>query len=42
MLADGGYADSKLAGALRRTSKRIIDIIKPSYKTKGFEILPRR
>jgi transposase len=42
VLADGGYAGTKLKDALRRIGKWTVAIVKRSDTAKGFEVLPRR
>jgi transposase len=42
VFADGGYAGEKLRGALDRTGRWTLEIIKRSDRAKGFEVLPRR
>jgi len=42
IFADSGYAGAKLRGALRRSGRWTVEIIKRSDTAKGFEVLPRR
>ena len=42
LFADGAYAGPKLRGALDRTGKWTLEIVKRSDTASGFEVLPRR
>ena len=42
IFADGGYAGSKLADALKKFGKWTLEIVKRSDHARGFELLPRR
>ena len=42
VFADGGYAESKLKGALEKEGDLTIEVVKRSDTAKGFEVIPRR
>ncbi|MFQ6018603.1 MAG: IS5 family transposase [Kiloniellaceae bacterium] len=42
VFADGAYAGTKLADALKRLGRWTLEIVKRSDAAKGFEVLPRR
>ncbi len=42
VLGDGSYAGSKLEDALVKASQWMLEIVKQSDTTKGFELLPTR